>query len=36
MDFYGYNRSASSTCVDVEALLVDGALVEIGTTAVVD
>ena len=36
MDFYGDAGSASSTCVGVEALLVDGALVEIDTTAVVD
>ena len=36
MDFYGDGGSASSTCVGVEALLVDGALVEIDTTAVVD
>ena len=36
MDFYGDSGSASSTCVSVEALLVDGALVESDTTAVVD
>ena len=36
MDFYGDSGSAASTCVGVEALLVDGALVEIDTTAVVD
>ena len=36
MDFYGDGGSASSTCVGVEALLVDGALVEIDTTAVVN
>ena len=36
MDFYGHSRSASSTCVGVEALLVDGAIVELDTTAAVD
>ena len=36
MDFYGNSGSASSTCVGVEALLVDGALVEIDVTAAVD
>ena len=36
MDFYGDGGSASGTCVGMEALLVDGALVEIDTTAVVD
>ena len=35
-DFYGEDGSASSTCVGVEALLVEGALVEIDVTAVVD
>ncbi len=35
-DFYGGGGSASSTCVGVEALLVEGALVEIDVTAVVD
>ena len=35
-DFYGDNGSASSTCVGVEALLVEGGLVEIDVTAVVD
>lgn len=35
-DFYGDDGSASSTCVGVEALLVEGALVEIDVTAVVD
>ena len=36
MDFYGDGGSASSTCVGVEALLVDGAIVELDTTAAVD
>ena len=36
MDFYGDGGSASSACVGVEVLLVEGALVEIDTTAVVD
>ena len=36
MDFYGDGGSAASTCVGVEALLVEGALVEIDVTAVVD
>lgn len=36
MDFYGDEGSASSTCVGVEALLVEGALVEIDVTAVVE
>ena len=35
-DFYGDGGSAASTCVGVEALLVEGALVEIDVTAVVD
>lgn len=35
-DFYGDDRSAASTCVGVGALLVEGALVEIDVTAVVD
>ena len=35
-DFYGDGGSASSTCVGVEALLVEGALVEIDVTAVID
>ena len=35
-DFYGESGSASSTCVGVRALLVDGAMVEIDVTAVVD
>ena len=35
-DFYGESGSASSTCVGVQALLVDGAMVEIDVTAVVD
>lgn len=35
-DFYGDDRSAASTCVGVDALLVEGALVEIDVTAVVD
>ena len=36
MDFYGGDGSAASTCVGVEALLVEGAMVEIDVTAVVD
>ena len=36
MDFYGENGSAASTCVGVDALLVEGAMVEIDVTAVVD
>lgn len=36
MDFYGDEGSAASTCVGVEALLVEGAMVEIDVTAVVD
>ena len=36
MDFYGGDQSASSTCVSVTALLLEGALVEIDVTAVVD
>jgi len=36
MDFYGEAETASSTCVGIDALLVDGALVEIDVTAVVD
>ena len=36
MDFYGDGGSAASTCVGVEALLVEGAMVEIDVTAVVD
>jgi len=36
MDFYGDDKSASSTCVGVPALLLEGALVEIDVTAVVD
>ena len=36
MDFYGDDNSASSTCVGVTALLLEGALVEIDVTAVVD
>lgn len=35
-DFYGGDQSAASTCVGVDALLVEGALVEIDVTAVVD
>ena len=35
-DFYGDQGSASSTCVGVQALLVEGAVVEIDITAVVD
>ena len=35
-DFYADGGSAASTCVGVEALLVDGAMVEIDVTAVVD
>lgn len=36
MDFYGGDQSAASTCVGVNALLVEDALVEIDVTAVVD
>ena len=36
MDFYGDDKSASSTCVGVPGLLLEGALVEIDVTAVVD
>lgn len=36
MDFYGDDKSASSTCVGVTSLLLEGALVEIDVTAVVD
>ena len=35
-EFYGDQGSASSTCVGVQALLVEGAMVEIDITAVVD
>ncbi len=35
-DFYGGGGSAASTCVGVNALLVEGALVEIDVTAVID
>ena len=35
-DFYGDSGSAFSTCVGVQDLLVDGAMVEIDVTAVVD
>ena len=35
-DFYGDGGAAASTCVGVEALLVEGALVEIDVTAVLD
>ena len=35
MDFYGDNLSATSTCVGVDALLLEGALVEIDVTAVI-
>ena len=35
-DFYGNDGSAASTCVGVMALLVEGAIVEIDVTAVVD
>ncbi len=34
--FYGDGGSAASTCIGVDALLVNGALVEIDVTAVVD
>ena len=34
--FYGDGGSASSTCVGTNALLIDGALVEIDVTAVID
>ncbi len=35
-EFYGEDGSAASTCVGVDALLVDGALVEIDVTAVIN
>ena len=35
-DLYGASGSASSTCEGLQALLVDGAMVEIDVTAVVD
>ena len=35
-DFYRDGGSAASTCVSLEALLVDGALVEIDVTPLVD
>ena len=35
MDFYGDNQSATSTCVGVDALLLEGALVEIDVTAII-
>ena len=35
-EFYGDDASAASTCVGVAALLVEGAMVEIDVTAVVD
>ena len=34
--FYGEDGSAASTCIGVDALLVEGALVEIDVTAVID
>ena len=34
--FYGDGRTPSSTCIGVDALLVDGALIEIDVTAVID
>ena len=34
-EFYGGNESATSTCVGVPSLLVEGALVEIDVTAVI-
>ena len=36
LDLYGDGGSTASTCVGVEALLLDGALVEIDVTALVD
>lgn len=36
MDFYDGDQSATSTCVGVPGLLLDGALVEIDVTAVLD
>lgn len=36
MDFFGGDQSATSTCVGVDALLLEGALVEIDVTAVID
>jgi enamine deaminase RidA (YjgF/YER057c/UK114 family) len=35
LEFYGDAGSATSTCVGVAALLVEGALVEIDVTAVI-
>jgi enamine deaminase RidA (YjgF/YER057c/UK114 family) len=34
--FYGGDGSAASTCIGIDALLIDGALVEIDVTAVID
>jgi enamine deaminase RidA (YjgF/YER057c/UK114 family) len=34
-EFYGEDGSATSTCVGIPALLVEGALVEIDVTAVI-
>ena len=36
MDFYDGDKSASSTCVGVTSLLLEGALAEIDVTAVID
>lgn len=35
-DFYGDGGSASSTCIGIDSILIDGALVEIDVTAVID
>ena len=34
-NFYGETGSATSTCIGVQALLVEGAMVEIDTTALI-
>jgi hypothetical protein len=34
-DFYGETGSATSTCIGVQALLVEGAMVEIDVTALI-
>lgn len=34
--FYGEDGSAASTCIGIDAILIDGALVEIDVTAVID
>jgi enamine deaminase RidA (YjgF/YER057c/UK114 family) len=35
-DFYGDDGSASSTCIGISSILIEGALVEIDVTAVID